>query len=203
MTKLKQVRAFPLFAVIAAGCLSVAGCGGQTSGQATSPSVSVNTVVVSSDASVEVAPQPNIAKIPDWCLNLPENSVFRIYACGSAKSDSLSMARSRADLDAKRQLASIIDGAVSAAVSETTTGSLSTSETTTSDEVVDIPIRGYRKLEQTSLTIGETYHYFVLLEMEIGPAAALMTKALQSSIDDYEPSCPEGFKRVEGGCVSY
>ena len=53
-----------------------------------------------------------VSDIPDWCLNLPisENA---LYACGSGDSSNLNMSRTRATLDAKRQLADMIDSEIS------------------------------------------------------------------------------------------
>jgi hypothetical protein len=39
--------------------------------------------------------------------------------------------------------------------------------------------------------------------MEIGPAADLMTQSLEYSIDRFKRSCPEGWKKVDNGCVLY
>ena len=49
---------------------------------------------------------------PDWCLNLP-SSDFALYACGTGLSSNLNMSRTRANLDAKRQLADQIDSQIS------------------------------------------------------------------------------------------
>ena len=67
----------------------------------------------------------------------------------------------------------------------------------------DVPIRGYRTLSEETKTIkGRAYH-FVLLQMEIGPAADVMTRSLEYSIDRFKRSCPEGWKKVKNGCVLY
>jgi len=130
-------------------------------------------------------------RIPDWCSAPPENTVFRISACGTANAINLSMAKNRALLDAKRQLADVVDGAI--AFANNTVISFAT----------DVPIRGYRRLAEETKTIkGRTYH-FVLLQMEIGPAADVMTRSLEYSIQRFKRSCPEGWKKVKTGCVLY
>ena len=130
-------------------------------------------------------------RIPDWCSAPPENTVFRVSACGAANAINLSMAKNRALLDAKRQLADVVNGAIEFA-SNTVVSSAN-----------DVPIRGYKRLAEETKTIkGRAYH-FVLLQMEIGPAADLMTKSLEYSIERFKRSCPEGWTKVDNGCVMY
>jgi len=132
-----------------------------------------------------------VGRIPDWCNAPPENTVFRISACGTASAINLSMAKNRALLDAKRQLADVVNGAIEFA------------NNTVVSSASDVPIRGYKRLAEETKTIkGRAYH-FVLLQMEIGPAADLMTQSLEYSIDRFKRSCPEGWKKVDNGCVLY
>ena len=131
------------------------------------------------------------SRIPDWCSAPPENTVFRISACGVANAINLSMAKNRALLDAKRQLADVVNGAIEFA------------NNTVVSSASDVPIRGYKRLAEETKTIkGRAYH-FVLLQMEIGPAADLMTQSLEYSIERFKRSCPEGWKKVDNGCVLY
>ena len=130
-------------------------------------------------------------RIPDWCSAPPENTVFRISACGTANAINLSMAKNRALLDAKRQLADVVNGAIEFA------------NNTVFNSASDVPIRGYKRLAEETKTIeGRAYH-FVLLQMEIGPAADLMTQSLEYSIDRFKRSCSEGWTKVDDGCVLY
>jgi hypothetical protein len=130
-------------------------------------------------------------RIPDWCGSPPENTVFRISACGTANAINLSMAKNRALLDAKRQLADVVNGAIEFA------------NNTVVSSASDVPIRGYKRLAEETKTIkGRAYH-FVLLQMEIGPAADLMTRSLEYSIERFKRTCPEGWKKVDNGCVLY
>ena len=132
-----------------------------------------------------------VGRIPDWCNAPPENTVFRISACGTASAIHLSMAKNRALLDAKRQLADVVNGAIEFA------------NNTVVSSASDVPIRGYKRLAEETKTIkGRAYH-FVLLQMEIGPAADLMTQSLEYSIQRFKRSCPEGWKTVDNGCVLY
>ena len=130
-----------------------------------------------------------VGRIPDWCNAPPENTVFRISACGTASAINLPMAKNRALLDAKRQLADVVNGAIEFA------------NNTVVSSASDVPIRGYKRLAEETKTIkGRAYH-FVLLQMEIGPAADLMTQSLDYSIERFKRSCPEGWKKVDNGCV--
>ena len=130
-------------------------------------------------------------RIHDWCGSPPENTVFRISACGTANAINLSMAKNRALLDAKRQLADVVNGAIEFA------------NNTVVSSASDVPIRGYKRLAEETKTIkGRAYH-FVLLQMEIGPAADLMTRSLEYSIERFKRTGPEGWKKVDNGCVLY
>ena len=132
-----------------------------------------------------------IGRIPDWCSAPPENTVFRISACGTANAINLSMAKNRALLDAKRQLADVVNGAIKIA------------NNTLVSSASDVPIRGYKRLAEETQTIkGRAYH-FILIQMEIGPAADFMTQSLEYSIDRFKRSCPEGWTKVDNGCVIY
>jgi len=142
-------------------------------------------------ASTSPAKAMAAGRIPEWCASPPENTIFRVSACGTASSTSLSMAKNRALLDAKRQLADVVNGAIEFA---------NNSVVSSANEV---PIRGYRRISQETMTIKGRLHHFVLLQMEIGPAADLMTKSLEYSIDRFKSSCPEGWTTVDGGCVIY
>jgi len=141
--------------------------------------------------SQSATPAIAAGRIPDWCASPPENTIFRVSACGTAASTSLSMAKSRALLDAKRQLADVVNGAI-----EFANASVVSSAT-------EVPIRGYRRLSEETLTIKGQMHHFVLLQMEIGPAADLMTKSLEYSIERFTSNCPDGWKKVDDGCVIY
>ena len=130
-------------------------------------------------------------RIPDWCNAPPENTVFRISACGTANAINLSIAKNRALLDAKRQLADVVNGAIEFA------------NNTVISSASEVPIRGYKRLAEETKTIKGRVYHFVLLQMEIGPAADLMTQSLEYSIERFKRSCPEGWTKVDNGCVIY
>ena len=110
-------------------------------------------------------------QIPDWCLNFIEDDHL-IKACGIAESKSLSMARSRAAMDAKRQIADPVTGVISSTMEEIVTSILSNEneETTSKIEVITnsaikkTKLSGY-KIVQKHLIRGQTkYTYVVLIE---------------------------------------
>ena len=159
------------------------------------------------------APFPFIKPRKPQCLasyfvitGITKVSHYRIYACGTAKSDNLSVAREMALLDAKGYLAGVISSAVDAVTSQQTNMSESSATTSTEitkkSETLDIPIRGYKSMESETLTSGGLYNHFLLLEMEIGPAANLMNKVLDHTLELNKNRCPQGFIRYDSGCIS-
>ena len=75
--------------------------------------------------------------IPDWCLNVPISD-FGLSACGAGESTSMNMARNRAILDAKRQLADSIDSEISSRMEDflKSTGMSSNEEVKQASEIV-------------------------------------------------------------------
>jgi len=166
---------------------------GQVVQEAAEPESPSQSLELRSAPTKEVTPPKAISagRIPDWCAVPPENTIFRVSACGTASATRLSMARNRALLDAKRQLADVVNGAV-----EFANASIISSAN-------EVPIRGYRRISEETMTIRGRLYHFVLLQMEIGPAADLMTKSLEYSIDRFKRSCPQGWTKVDNGCVIY
>ena len=166
---------------------------GQVVQEAAEPESPSQSLELRSAPTKEVTPPKAISagRIPDWCAAPPENTIFRVSACGTASATRLSMARNRALLDAKRQLADVVNGAV-----EFANASIISSAN-------EVPIRGYRRISEETMTIRGRLYHFVLLQMEIGPAADLMTKSLEYSIDRFKRSCPQGWTKVDNGCVIY
>ena len=117
-----------------------------------------------------------VDNIPDWCLSIPSSSLARL-ACGSGNSSNLNMARTRANLDAKRQLADMIDSEISSNM-EDYLSSLGTeseqvkqqSEIITKNVTIEAKLTGYKQLEVEAQNIGNKYQIYVLLEYPIGQA---------------------------------
>ena len=131
-----------------------------------------------------------VSDIPDWCLNMPisENA---LYACGSGDSGNLNMSRTRATLDAKRQLADMIDSEISSRM-EDFLSSIGTganeqiqqqSEIITKNVTVEAKLTGYKQIKAEAQNIGSKFQVYVLLEYPVGKAnQALVNQIKQDEI---------------------
>lgn len=145
----------------------------------------VSTVYISttSQASLPEVGNVKVSVIPEWCNNLPDNTVFSIYACGTAKSDTLSMARNRAQLDAKRQLADIMQNKIATSITEQMTEDLTTVNQDTTSSSQDMMVRGYQRLKEETITIENGYQHFILMEMDIGTYSKDLNKELDKTVN--------------------
>lgn len=128
--------------------------------------------------------------IPDWCLNLPSAN-NALYACGSGSSSNLNMSRTRATLDAKRQLADMIDSEISSRMedflSSIGTGSneqvQQQSEIITKNVTVEAKLTGYKQIQAEAQPIGSKFQVYILLEYPVGQAnQALVNQIKQNEI---------------------
>jgi hypothetical protein len=111
------------------------------------------------------------SQIPDWCINLIEDKNL-IKACGIAESKNLSIARSRATIDAKRQIADQINGAISSVMEEIVTSISSGSseevaskvEVITESVVKKTKLSGYEVVQSHLTRTQAGYAYVVLLQ---------------------------------------
>lgn len=118
-----------------------------------------------------------VDNIPDWCVNPPQSGVA-IYVCGDSTSTTLTMARHKALMRAKAEVASNMGGKLSLL------GNLYMKETGTGDNVQvqenieqiiksstsEVLISGYQVVETKTLAVGSKYKHFLLLEYPIGEA---------------------------------
>ena len=88
--------------------LALQGCMGPKAG---SPEAKALVVQEMQEQKVK-AVGDTVSDIPRWCIELPKSNVA-IYSCGIGNSLQLNLARSRALLDAKRQIADQIDSEIS------------------------------------------------------------------------------------------
>jgi hypothetical protein len=149
---------------------------------------SAETVSTVSPSTTSQAPLPEVGNvkasaIPEWCNNLPENTIFSIYACGTAKSDTLSMARTRAQLDAKRQLADILQNQISTSLTEQMTETSTSVTQDTSSSSQDITVRGYQRLKEETISVENGFQHFILMEMDIGVASMDLKKELDKTVN--------------------
>ena len=110
-------------------------------------------------------------QIPEWCLNFIEDDHL-IKACGIAESKSLSMARSRATMDAKRQIADRVNGMISSTMEEIVTSILSNENEETASKIEVITnsvikktkLSGYKIVQKHLIRAQAKYTYVVLIE---------------------------------------
>lgn len=149
--------------------------------------------VIAIQEAVEEAEEANeqiVSDIPDWCAELP-SSDFALYACGIGKSTSLTMARNRATLDAKRQLADSIDSQISSRMDDFL-DSIGTgdneeirqqSEVVTKNVTIEAQLIGYKQTKSETQNVGTKFWHYVLVEYPIGQAnQALLNKIQQDEI---------------------
>ena len=145
--------------------------------------VSTVSTSTTSQTSLPEVGNVKVSVIPEWCNNLPDNTVFRIYACGTAKSDTLSMARNRAQLDAKRQLADIMQNEIATSITEQMTEDSTTVNQDTTSSSQDMMVRGYQRLKEETITIENGYQHFILMEMDIGTYSKDLNKELDKTVN--------------------
>ena len=131
-----------------------------------------------------------VSNIPDWCLNIP-SSDSSLFACGSGNSSNLNMSRTRATLDAKRQLADMIDSEITSRM-EDFLNSVGTganervqqqSEIITKNVTIEAKLTGYKQLQADAQNIGSKFQVYVLLEYPVGKAnQALVNQIKQDEI---------------------
>jgi len=133
--------------------------------------------------------QKDIDNMPKWCLN-PLISDFAISACGSGESANMNMAKSRAMLRAKRQIADMIDSQISSRMKDfiDTTGMGANEQVKESSQVViknttiEANLTGYKQTKIDAQSLNGKYKFYVLLEYPIGEA----NKALLNQIKKNE-----------------
>ena len=147
---------------------------------------SENTAEASKPAKVKDQTANISNNFPDWCLNLP-SSDFALYACGTGLSSNLNMSRTRANLDAKRQLADQIDSQISSRM-EDFLQSIGTgeneqikqqSEIITKNVTVEAQLAGYKQKKTEVQNIGSKFQIYVLLEYPIGKANQILINQIK------------------------
>ena len=126
---------------------------------------------------VEKKVKETVDNIPKWCLK-PPISDFALAACGTGESTSMNMARNRAILDAKRQLADSIDSEISSRMEDflKSTGMdkneqvKQASEIVTKNTTVQAKLIGYKQTKTEAFSMNGKYQFYVLIEYPIGKA---------------------------------
>jgi hypothetical protein len=154
-----------------------------------SPEAAIKAAEKVEEVKVEAAEQI-VSDMPDWCLNIP-SSDNALYACGLGNSSNLNMSRTRATLDAKRQLADMIDSEISSRM-EDFLNSVGTganeqiqqqSEIITKNVTIEAKLTGYKQVQAEAQNIGSKFQVYVLLEYPVGKAnQALVNQIRQDEI---------------------
>jgi hypothetical protein len=153
----------------------------------------------------EEAVEQIVSDIPDWCLNIPSSN-SALYACGSGNSSNLNMSRTRANLDAKRQLADMIDSEISSRMedflSSVGTGSneqiKQQSEIITKNVTIEAKLAGYKQVQAEAQNIGSKYQIYVLVEYPIGQAnQALVNQIKQNELLSTQEAADDALAELE------
>ena len=118
-----------------------------------------------------------VDNIPKWCLN-PPVSDFALAACGSGESASMNMAKSRAILRAKREIADMVDSKISARMNDfnKATGMGSNEQVQEASKIViknttiEAQLIGYKQTKIDAQSLNGKYKFYVLLEYPLGEA---------------------------------
>ncbi len=168
------------------------------------PEAKAQAIVEQEKKAVEAVEQ-TVGDIPDWCLQLP-TSDFALYACGSGESGSLNMSRTRATLDAKRQLADMIDSEISSRMEDflSSTGTsaneqiLQQSEIITKNVTIEASLTGYKQMQSEAQAVGSKFLVYTLLEYPIGQAnQALVNKIKENEILITQEAADEALAELE------
>ena len=118
-----------------------------------------------------------VDNIPKWCLS-PPVSDFALAACGSGESASMNMAKSRAILRAKREIADMVNSMISARMNDfnKATGMGSNEQVQEASEIViknttiEAQLIGYKQTKIDAQSLNGKYKFYVLLEYPLGEA---------------------------------
>jgi hypothetical protein len=93
------------------------------------------------------------------------------------------MARTRAQLDAKRQLADILQNQISTSLTEQMTETTTSVTQDTSSSSQDITVRGYQRLKEETISVENGFQHFILMEMDIGVSSMDLKKELDKTVN--------------------
>ena len=154
---------------------------------------------------VEQKVEKTVDSIPKWCLN-PPISDFALAACGTGESANMNMARNRAILDAKRQLADSIDSEISSRMEDflKSTGMGSNeqvkqaSEIVTKNTTIQAKLIGYKQTKTDAVSMGGKYQFYVLIEYPIGKAnQALLNTIKQDEVLSTQKDADKAMAELE------
>lgn len=153
------------------------------------PLVSItDTPTLFGGASYGTAHANELEAMPGWCLAPPESDLY-VIVCGIGESRKLNLARSKATLDAKRQLAESVQSLVSSRVEEIQRETLTETNETFTDAfeatslsvVENVNISGYEVLDQAAERSGNKYSFYILVQF---PRENVETKLIETIKSD-------------------
>ena len=149
--------------------------------------------------------EKTVDSIPKWCLN-PPMSDYALSACGSGESANMNMARNRAILDAKRQLADSIDSEISSRMEDflKSTGMGSNeqvkqaSEIITKNTTIQAKLIGYKQTKTDAVSMDGKYQFYVLIEYPVGDAnKALLNQIKQDDVLSTQKDADKAMAELE------
>ena len=188
-------------AVAVAGLFSISGCQTARPGSPEAKAIAIQKVEEKEIETVREA----VENIPSWC-NLPPSSDNALYACGTGKSTSMSIARKRAGLRAKASLLDSIGSQLSQRAEDfqQSTGSTDNAEVLERFSLIiknvtnERTLNGYKAIEADTQAVGKEYRHYVLLEYPIGKAnQALLNEIKQDEILKTQKAADEAMAELE------
>ena len=149
--------------------------------------------------------EKTVDSIPKWCLN-PPISDYALSACGAGESANMNMARNRAILDAKRQLADSIDSEISSRMEDflKSTGMSSNeqvkqaSEIITKNTTIQAKLIGYKQTKTDAVSMDGKYQFYVLIEYPVGDAnKALLNQIKQDDVLSTQKDADKAMAELE------
>ena len=146
-----------------------------------------------------------VANIPKWCLN-PPISDFALAACGEGESASMNMAKSRALLRAKREIADMINSQISSKMKDFTNaiGMSSNEQVQEASEIViknttiEAELVGYKQTKIDAQSFNGKYKFYVLLEYPVGEAnQALLNQIKKDEILSTQKNADKAMAELE------
>ena len=154
---------------------------------------------------VEKKVEETVNNIPKWCLN-PPISDFALAACGAGESASMNMARNRAIIDAKRQLADSIDSEISSRMEDflkstgmdTNEQVKQASEIVTKNTTVQAKLIGYKQTKTDAFSMNGKFQFYVLIEYPIGKAnQALLNQIKKDAVLSTQKDADKAMAELE------
>lgn len=189
-------------ALVAAVALGLAGCSSVP--EAGTPERVAYEKEVRTEALTDQT-EEGMDNLPDWCVSVPQEE-HALYACGIGGSVDINISRTRAELEAKRQLAEKVAGRLSAQVKsfqESVGDGLDEQVNeqltiVTKSVAADVELIGYSTKEVEIKAQGPKYMTYMLLEYPLGEVNKLVVeKVRQNTVLSTRLSAADAFAELE------